>query len=87
MSRGIWRLSRLLFASAVVISVWAIFQSAYLGPAFLLANGYAEDWAPGSAFHRRFPVPTRRGDLRIANVFGLYLTTILLVHEHRQQGT
>ena len=77
--QGIWRLSRLLLAVAFFISVWAIFQSTYLGPAFLLANGYAQDGRLPTAFTGDFPFQRAVGTFESPNVFALYLTTILLV--------
>jgi len=77
--QGIWQLSQLLLAVAFFISVWAIFQSTYLGPAFLLANGYAQDGRLPTAFTGDFPFQRAVGTFGSPNVFALYLTTILLV--------
>ncbi len=76
----IWKLARWLMAVAVVIAVWAVFQSTYLGPSFLLANGYGKDgqldislFAFGFAFQRAI------GTFGSPNVFGLYLVIVILV--------
>jgi len=74
------KLLRLLVAVAVVIAAWAVFQSTYLGPQFLLANGYGEDGqlhvslsTYGFGFQRAI------GTFGSPNVFGLYLVIVILV--------
>ncbi len=78
--QDIWTLVRLLVAEAVVIAVWAVFQSTYLGPQFLLANGYGEDGQLHfSLFASGFPFQRAIGTFGSPNVFGLYLVIMLLV--------
>jgi O-Antigen ligase len=77
--RDIVRLMRLLLGIAVLISAWGIFQSAYLGKEFLLANGYGLNGRLEVALTADFPFQRAVGTFGSPNVFGLYLTTILLV--------
>ena len=77
---GIWRLGWGILGVAAAISVWAIFQSTYLGPAFLLANGYGRDGALSASFFvSNFSFQRAIGTFGSPTVFGLYLAVVILV--------